>query len=122
MLKNLRNKSLKYFTIILFIGHFSSITLFVHTHIVDGLKITHSHPYNPFKGDKGANHNHSRNEIFLIEMLSQFLSTTVFVVISIKIAENFINRSLLKRVENIFSKNFFLNSNGLRAPPLNIYI
>ena len=57
-----RKNIMKYFLLILFLGYFGSITLFSHTHIVDGVSITHSHPYNPFSNEDPSNHAHSKAE------------------------------------------------------------
>lgn len=76
----------------LFIGHYSNITLFYHTHTIGGITYSHSH----FKGfDSSENDNqqtHSSNELQLIHELNQItwsseinfaaLATPVFHIIS----------------------------------------
>ena len=51
----------------LFVGTFLSNTIFPHSHIVRGMIVAHSHPYNPFS-EKG--HQHSDDEITLIAYLA----------------------------------------------------
>ena len=51
----------------LFLGMFLSNTIFPHSHIVRGIMIVHSHPYNPFSPEK---HQHSDDEINLIAFLA----------------------------------------------------
>lgn len=54
----------------IFVGMFLSNTLFTHSHIVRGMIIVHSHPYNPFSEKE---HQHSDNEIILIAYLANLL-------------------------------------------------
>ena len=51
----------------LFVGMFLSNSLFPHSHIVRGMIVVHSHPYNPFSPEK---HQHSDDEINLIAFLA----------------------------------------------------
>ena len=51
----------------LFVGMFLSNTLFPHSHIVRGMIVAHSHPYNPFSENE---HQHSDDEIILIAYLA----------------------------------------------------
>lgn len=56
----MRSPILKYLLLILFLGYFGSITLFSHTHQIEGAVKAHSHPY------KTANHQHSSGEFAVI--------------------------------------------------------
>ena len=51
----------------LFVGMFLSNTLFPHSHIVRGMIVAHSHPYNPFSGNE---HQHNEDEVILIAYLA----------------------------------------------------
>ena len=55
----------KYFLPVLFISYIGCISLFTHTHVVNGVTIVHSHPYNP-----KAHHDHTTTEFQLIHALS----------------------------------------------------
>ena len=55
----------KYFLPVLFISYIGCISLFTHTHVVNGVTIVHSHPYNP-----KAHHGHTTTEFQLIHALS----------------------------------------------------
>lgn len=59
---------LKCFLVILFLSYYGGTTLFTHTHTVDGVKITHSHPYLP-----SGHHSHSSTAFQQIEQLSNFV-------------------------------------------------
>lgn len=48
---------------LLFLWHIGSITLFTHTHVVNGKKIVHSHPYT-------SRHSHTDNQFKTISLLS----------------------------------------------------
>ena len=56
------------FLLLLFLGSMGSITLFYHTHYVNGYRITHSHPYKDAP-DSGK-HSHSSADFSLIDSLS----------------------------------------------------
>ena len=112
---------MRYFLLILFLGYYASITSFTHTHIVNGIAIVHSHPYNPFSKDKPVNHQHSENEFILIYFLSHFLTTVSVLAFTIDVYKTVFRKFILKNNDENFSNLLFLCSNGLRAPPLNIY-
>lgn len=50
----------------LFMSYQASVTLFVHTHVVDGVAVAHSHPFT------SSNHSHSSSQIVAIGQLSTF--------------------------------------------------
>jgi hypothetical protein len=120
-LKFWRHKIIRYLLLILFLEYYISISSFTHTHIVNGIAITHSHPYNPFSKNKPCNHQHSENTLVLIHFLSHFLTTVSFFGFSLVIYKTVLKKYIHKKNNEIFSNLFSTRSNGLRAPPLNIY-
>jgi hypothetical protein len=120
-LKLWRKKIMRYFLLVLFLGYYVSISSFTHTHIVNGVAIVHSHPYNPFSGNKPFNHQHSTNEFFLIHFLSHFITTVSFFAFSIEVYKAVLRNYILQKNDDNFSNLYFFYSNGLRAPPLNIH-
>lgn len=56
---------------LLFAGYVTGISLFTHTHVVNGVTIRHSHPF-----DRGTEHSHSSAEFQLLHLLSQVLTDT----------------------------------------------
>ena len=58
----------KYFLPVLFISYIGCISLFTHTHVVNGVTIVHSHPYNP-----KAHHGHTTTEFPVGVLLSAVL-------------------------------------------------
>ncbi|MBR8705411.1 hypothetical protein IX324_001184 [Bacteroides pyogenes] len=68
-LKKLRS-IMKWFLPLLFIAYLGGITLFTHSHAVNGVIISHSHP---FKGE----HEHSEAEVETIFFLSSFFSPSL---------------------------------------------
>ncbi len=116
-----RKKIMRCFLLILFLGYYVSILSFTHTHILNGVAIVHSHPYNPFSKDKPVNHQHSSNGFVLIHFLSHFLTTDLFLAFSFGIVKAILRKYILIKNDENFSKLVFLCSNGLRAPPLNIH-
>ena len=101
---------LKLFLPLIFIAYLGGITLFTHSHVVNGVIIVHSHP---FKGE----HQHTEVELETIFFLSPFAasgslftpsSTTVFWVLLCLLAVPAVERIKLIRTDcGIY----------LRAPP-----
>jgi hypothetical protein len=112
---------MRYVLLILFLWYYVSITLFTHTHTVNGVLIVHSHLYNPFSGNKPVNHQHSANGFVLIQLLSHFLTTVTFFGFLFEVYQTDLRKYILKKNDGNFSGLFFLCSNGLRAPPLNFH-
>ena len=55
---------MKWFLPVLFISYMAGITLFTHSHVVNGVTIVHSHPFK-----KGGEHSHTTVEFQLIHIL-----------------------------------------------------
>lgn len=58
--------------LVLFIIYQTSITAFTHVHYINGVLITHSHPF-----DKANAHSHSKTSLVVIGQLSTFCSLEV---------------------------------------------
>jgi hypothetical protein len=113
---------MRYFLLILFLGYYGSVTLFTHTHIINGAVIVHSHPYNPFaKQSTSSNHQHSTKALQNIKILSYFLTTIIPFIFIIEVYKTIFRKYILNKNDKNFSKEFNICFNGLRAPPLNIY-
>ncbi|HDR89380.1 MAG TPA: hypothetical protein ENN63_07110 [Bacteroidetes bacterium] len=116
-MKQHRNQTFAWLLLILFLGYYGSITLFIHTHTVNGITVTHSHPSIPFSGKSKADHQHTRQEYEVIEQLSFFFSTTAII---------FITTSPILHIQQIISLHISSKcplSGGyctflLRAPPV----
>ncbi len=118
LLKQLNKKVMGYFLLILFMGYFSSITFFSHTHIVDGVVIVHSHPYKAKSGNVPFNHNHSKNGFILILFISNFITIAPILIWGNAIIRKALNTRLLVIYEN-FNFNLYRFCKHLpRAPTL----
>ena len=58
--------------LLLWIGYIGGVSLFPHNHIVDGYRITHSHPYSG--SPENPNHHHSQAQIATLAMLSNVVA------------------------------------------------
>lgn len=109
-MRELRNKVIGCFLPLLFIWYIGGITLFPHTHIIDGVNIVHSHPNPDAEHDDG--------EFLTIQMLSHFQSCGEDG--SIHLPE--VIRLLITEYRGIrdisLSINKFHRLFGLRAPPV----
>ncbi len=111
---------MQYFLILLFLGYYGSVTLFTHTHHTEnGVTITHSHPFS--SPSKNSNHQHTKNEYILIQLLSNFLTIATFLTFSIEVCKTVFKKIKLQKNDRNFCNLTFLISNKLRAPPLNIH-
>lgn len=72
-LKNKISAFLRFLLITLFIGYYSSITLFYHTHLVNGVVIVHSHPFKSSNNNQNPvqSHSHSSASYVVIDHLMQ---------------------------------------------------
>lgn len=64
--KNLR-QTVYYLMMVTFMAYYAGITLFVHSHLVRGLIITHSHPYNIFD-PSARQHDHTAKEYQMLDV------------------------------------------------------
>ena len=66
-MKRLYLNIMKWFLPVLFISYMAGITLFTHSHVVNGVTIVHSHPFK-----KGVEHSHTTVEFQLLHFLTHF--------------------------------------------------
>lgn len=60
--------------LLLFVGYYSSVTLFFHAHLVNGVVVVHSHPFQKSTGNGPTqSHSHSSSALVLIQHLNQLL-------------------------------------------------
>jgi hypothetical protein len=98
----------------IFLTYYASISFFSHTHIVDGVTIVHSHPF--------QTQQHSGKDVVLLQLLSHFLSPGVAVPLSVGIFLSLLYKitpdpdvqdPLIPSVQRIDS---------LRAPPFSSFL
>ena len=63
-------KIVRWFLPVLFISYMAGITLFTHSHVVNGVTIVHSHPFK-----KDSPHSHTTVEFQLIHLLNHVVTT-----------------------------------------------
>ena len=61
---------MRWFLPVLFISYMAGITLFTHSHVVNGVTIVHSHPFK-----KDSPHSHTTVEFQLIHLLNHVVTT-----------------------------------------------
>ncbi|MCD7976356.1 MAG: hypothetical protein LUG51_04075 [Tannerellaceae bacterium] len=60
---------MKWFVTLLFIAYYSSVHVFTHVHIENGIAVVHTHPFKKAAGDT-SHHHTSSAEIYLFQDLS----------------------------------------------------
>ncbi len=78
----IKSKAIKYFEVLLliiFIGYYSGVTMFYHTHVINGVTVVHSHPFMNLGNSSGhpIKHTHSQNSLGFIQFVTHFVSTIV---------------------------------------------
>ena len=100
--------------LLLFVGYWSSVTLFPHVHRIDGHVFVHSHPFSGSSGNPG--HNHTPQQFQLIAHLSLLIATAAtFVALVFGQAGAAFVFGVRKPVAR---RGMPVRVYGLRAPPL----
>ena len=110
-------KSLKILLLLLFLGYYGGITLFPHSHVINGITIIHSHPY---KSDKSSNSPalpHTGKELLVIQLLSELITTAFSLCIASLIIRTLLQEILVIPIRSGYSKPGGNRVDSLRAPP-----
>ena len=113
-------KSVGFILLILFLGYYGAITLFPHSHVVNGVTLVHSHPYKLVKGSGSSNLQHTGNDFMLIQLLSGFI-TTAFVALFVTLVLRFLLFKIVVKSANVgYAEPGGYHNYSLRAPPYKI--
>jgi len=110
-------KSLSVLLLILFLGYYSSITFFTHSHIINGVTIVHSHPFNTDKGGDSSSSPHSGKELQIIQLLSDFFTIAVSLSFAVILFRSLLYKIPIKSNEDGHIKSCGYCTYSLRAPP-----
>lgn len=115
-MKDKMRKYMKWILPVIFIGYFSIVSLFEHTHIVDGVIVVHSHPYKTLPD--GAAHHHPVTQLQFFYFLSHFVAGDGCVA---SLTVSFLLFLLFSYAVPLVSPGFISLPKGalqLRAPPI----
>lgn len=101
----------RFFFPILFILHLGGITLFNHSHVVNGVVIVHSHPYS-------GEHNHTEKAIETIFFLSEVVSLDGLQSAGIDLPRVFMTGEMIFPVLPEIVRTVMHEVLSLRAPPV----
>lgn len=110
-----RNKygGLKWTLLVLFSLYMAGVTFFTHSHVIDNVRIVHSHPYK----NKPQKHDHTVADLLVIDQITHFSSTTR-VVPHFTFEEKSVFLGFIQpKPIDIFIANRLHASISLRAPP-----
>ncbi len=118
---NLNNRYkivLKYFLTLLFIAYYFSITLFYHSHVINGKEVVHSHFYWNAKDTSGkpVKHNHSQSELVTINIITHFVTTVYAGYLFLPVQRFLLNSFLIPLSESIHNLTSLVGYQ-LRGPP-----
>ncbi|MFT3738903.1 MAG: hypothetical protein QM786_09100 [Breznakibacter sp.] len=67
------SRGVGFLMLLLFTGYYGGITMFYHSHVVNGRVITHSHPYKKTANDNASfpGHSHGKGEFVLLKYFHQ---------------------------------------------------
>ncbi|MFY1611705.1 hypothetical protein ACOMSG_02505 [Macellibacteroides fermentans] len=104
---------------ILFIGYLACIISFTHVHIVNGVTIVHSHPYNK-QTNPPSNHQHTGQQLQFYQQFSS-IQAEGDIYCSIQLTPTYVNETILlfPSVNNMFILSP-TDAFNLRAPPSNL--
>ena len=104
---------------ILFIGYLACIISFTHVHIVNGVTIVHSHPYNK-QTNPPSDHQHTGQQLQLYQQFSS-IQAEGDIYCSIQLTPTYVNETILlfPSVNNMFILSP-TDAFNLRAPPSNL--
>ena len=105
-------KIMRWFLPVLFISYMAGITLFTHSHVVNGVTIVHSHPFK-----QGTAHQHSTVELLHIHILSHLIADSATVVFALPLFVSFLLCLLLGRLPHTHFHAPYHGVTALRAPP-----
>lgn len=99
--------------LLLFVSYTAGITLFYHSHVINGVTIVHSHPFN-----KNSSHTHSAVELDLIHQLNHFVSTSPSVMLMVLFIFPLWSVTLLKKNISTSCSIPFFGKSSRRGPPV----
>lgn len=104
---------------ILFIGYLACIISFTHVHIVNGVTIVHSHPYNK-QTNPPSDHQHTGQQLQFYQQFSS-IQAEGDIYCSIQLTPTYVNETILlfPSVNNMFILSP-TDAFNLRAPPSNL--
>ncbi|MEG0011450.1 MAG: hypothetical protein RR061_06450 [Muribaculaceae bacterium] len=106
-----KNRIIALFFTLLFVTYYGNISLFQHTHIVNNVPITHSHPYSP-----ESHHSHSASSLIAFSLLSNLIVTSVILGIALSAFRYLI--LIIKIVNDRVCNIFKTRRLSTRAPPI----
>lgn len=110
--RNGKTRALALLSTILFSWYWCSVTLFFHSHLIDGERILHSHPYT----GTAPTHGHSAGALHTISYLSLLTALTVALASALAVASN--GRFMFAVAVPARSQAPVLRPYSLRAPPV----
>ncbi len=103
--------------LLLFVTHLSLTSVFMHSHVINGVIITHSHPHKKGLADEPVNHGHTPAELVVIQMITTVIAVAIILSGIVAAANLLLHKSSL--LINIFIEpNSHNTLSLLRAPPL----
>lgn len=104
---------LKVFFLVLFVGYMGNLSFFMHSHVINGVTIVHSHPF-----AQDSDHEHSTSELQLIHQLNTFTLPEIRIeTIQLTVFQPLLYRLCPGRLQTKFS-SFGYRTTRLRAPPV----
>lgn len=117
----IRNKnivqSLRLLLLLIFTVYYSNISMFYHSHYVDGKVISHSHWYHDFDNAKPVDsHSHTAQEYILIHLLDNTSMDNDLAIPNVKQSISF-SIEVKTAYKECFKHHYQLPYFQLRAPP-----
>lgn len=114
LMKKHRCAFVKWFFVILFVAYTGGITLFTHTHVINAIAYTHSHPY---KKSEKKQHSHTEKQLVILDFL--FNQSITSDILSDAVAEKpgYSGFLFFGEKDDAHIPLLFHHNTQLRAPP-----
>jgi hypothetical protein len=119
MIKSRIKLFIELLVLLLFVGYYSGVTMFYHTHTVNGVTIVHSHPFLKHTDKQGhpIEHSHTREGFQFIQFTSHFVFTIFMAIVASSVFFILLSKHIYPIVKTFF--HFDRDDNiPLRAPPV----
>lgn len=109
MVKNRKQIVVSLYLLLLFVSFQTGITMFTHTHYVNGVMLVHSHP-------SSDNHTHTEGQILTLAQVSHFTGTEPLLAECVELFLPFLYALKCKRT-SVLCPSLHIQCIHLRAPP-----
>lgn len=117
-MKKFINKLISILLSIIILLMFTNIAVNQHSHLINGMVITHAHPYNADKNTHSPfqSHKHTSSVLFILDQLTNVITLLIIILCLSAFIKRRIFSVVIHYISNFPDKDFLFFRN-FRAPP-----